>query len=212
MGQRIIAPLSEHAMLEEKRNEVVIAGVTFDLSHLAPKKMLSKVTLPGNTVKDLPVEVAFTMHCWSRGLLATETEANVPATHLLYDGKEPRLFCERRHRLSLQLPALVEKMLTEHPVVYPVKGGNFVHFEMVEELEDGTTLTVTYLMILQMRKSTPDKGRFIKLRVETAYPEDLANYDPIRYDPKGFHLEKLLRDTWTHREGAPKPGKSKKRR
>ena len=67
-------------------------------------------------------------------------------------------------------------------------------------------------MILHLRKSTPDKGRFIKLRVETAYPEDRVNYGPTNYDPKGFNLEKLLCETWMQREGAPKPGKSKKKK
>lgn len=199
-------------MLEETRTEITIAGVTYDLKHLAPKPHKSPVMLPGEILKPVPVQVAYTMHCFTRGLrtLHGETIHDVPATHVLYDGKEPRVFCERRYVLSLQLPKLMEDVLTQPTQVHSVRGGNYVRIELVEELADGTTTAVTYFIILQMRKSTPDEQRFIKIRVETAYPEDLVHYQPTVYDPKGLKLEKLLRELWTYREGSPKPGKKRR--
>ena len=199
-------------MLEETRNEVQVAEVTYCLRHLAPTSHYSTVMLPGDKLKDLPVEVGYTMHCWTRGLRERDGETidNVPATHLFMDGKEPRLFCQRRYSLSLQLPDLMKKVLAEHPSVYLLKTGNHVNIETMEELADGTLVKITYYIILHLRKHAPlEQRRVIKLRVETAFPEDLENYERLVYDPKGKNLEVILRELWLYREGAPKPGKGK---
>lgn len=197
-------------MLKKTRTEIVIAGVAYDLGHLAPKPHKSPVNLPGGILKDVPVQVAYTMHCYSRGLRSGEVVQDVAPTHLLYDGNKPRVFCERRYILSLQLPRLMRELLAQPTLVHAVRGNNYVRIELVEELADGTITTVTYYIILQLRKSAPAEQRFIKMRVETAYPEDLVHYQPTVYDPKGLKLEKLLRELWIYREGSAKPGKRKR--
>jgi len=186
-------------MEEEHHNEnIVIAGVIYPLIHLATTRHKVPVLLQGKYLKDIPIMVSYTMHTYFRGPLSGEV---VPNSHRVMDGKHARVFCDRRYALSTKLPRLMAQFLQERKPFHSVDGGNFLRFEDVESGEDDSQ-QIVYHIIFRMRKVTVGE-RYIHLRVETAYPEDLLNYPPVRHGRKPFYLPETLQNLWMPRAAGP---------
>lgn len=49
------------------------------------------------------------------------------------DGGKQRMFCECRHRLSLNLPRIMDELIRSENHVWSVPGNNFAQVELVEE-------------------------------------------------------------------------------
>ncbi|MBO4121957.1 hypothetical protein J5T34_14620 [Cupriavidus gilardii] len=186
-----------------------IAGTDFDISHLAPYRTVVDVPLRGGNVKRMPVEIAYTNHCYSRRPIHAVNE-QIPVGYLIRDGAKARMFCSRRYRLSLNLPLIMDALIRGETQVWSVAGNNFVRVEMVDEEADGRRTTINYYVLMQIRKhAAPEQPKHIKVRVETAFPEDLLYYDkPVLKKP--FSFRKLLACAWEgrdHNDRAPKPNK-----
>lgn len=116
------------------------------------------------------------------------------------DGRKQRLFCDRRYAFSLHLPkVMAELMLGESPV-WSIAGNNFVQVELVEEEARGVYTTVNYYVMMQIRKyAVPNEPKCIRVRVETAFPEDSLFYaKPVLKKP--FNFRKLLACIWEGRD------------
>ncbi|MDR0242914.1 MAG: hypothetical protein LBJ65_15060 [Burkholderia sp.] len=181
-----------------------IAGVEIDISHLAPTQHIVEVPLRGGDIKKMLVEVAYTNHCYSRSPRAAIDE-QIPDGHLMMDGGKQRMFCDRRYSLSLNLPKIMDALIRSENLVWSVPGNNFAQVDLVEEEADGTVTEVTYYVLMQIRKhAVPNEPKCIKVRVETAYPED-AIYDRL-VRKKPFNFRKLLACIWEGRDhNAPEP-------
>ncbi len=191
---------------------ITIAGTIFDISHLAPSEHTIDVPLRGGAVKKMPVELAYTNHCYSRRPRQAINE-QIPAGYLILDGAKERLFCLRRYRLSLSLPRIMDALIRSENHVWSVPGNNFVQVEMADEEADGSHTMVTYYVLMRIQKcAEPNTPKHIKVRVETAFPEDLLYYDkPVLKKP--FSFRKLLACAWEgrdHNEPDPKPKKKAK--
>lgn len=195
-------------MDEEHHNEnIVIAGVVYPLDHLSSTRHKVAVLLQGKYPKDIPVTVSYTMHTYCRGLRSGES---VSHTHKVLDGKHVRVFCARRYALSRRLPALMAKFLQGRNPFHLVDGGNYLRIEDLEGC-DGEFQPIVYHVIFRMRKHVVGE-RYIHLRVETAYPEDLINYPPVRFGRKPFYLTEVLHDLWMPRERRTSNGAGKARK
>jgi hypothetical protein len=104
----------------------------------------------------------------------------------------------------------MEALIRSENHVWTVPGNNFVQVELVDEETDGTLTKINYYVLMRMQKhAAPNEPKHIKVRVETAFPEDLLYYDkPVLKKP--FSFRKLLACLWEGRdynEPDPKPKK-----
>jgi hypothetical protein len=188
---------------------IKITGVDIDISHLAPSQHTVEVPLRGDAIKKMSVEIAYTNHCYSR-TPRSDINEQIPEGHLVMDGVKQRMFCERRHRLSLNLPRIMDELIRSENLVWSVPGNNFAQVDLVEEEADGTVVKVTYYVLMRIEKSAkPNEPKYIKVRVETAYPED-AIYDKL-VRKKPFNFRKLLACIWEGREYNAAESKPKKK-
>ena len=188
---------------------IKIAGVDIDISHLAPSQHTVEVPLRGGAIKKMVVQIAYTNHCYSR-TPRSDINEQIPEGHLIMDGGKQRMFCERRHRLSLNLPRIMDELIRSEKHVWSVPGNNFAQVDLVEEEADGTVTKVTYYVLMQIRKvSEPGGPKYMKVRVETSYPED-AIYDAL-VRKKPFNFRKLLACIWEGRDYNAPDAKPKKK-
>lgn len=188
---------------------IQIAGADIDISHLAPSQHTVEVPLRGGAIKKMAVEIAYTNHCYSRKPRSDINE-QIPEGHLVMDSGKRRMFCERRHRLSMSLPRIMDELIRSEKHVWSVPGNNFAQIDLVEEEADGTVTEVTYYVLMQIRKfSELNAPKCIKVRVETAYPED-AIYDAL-VRKKPFNFRTLLACIWEGRDYNASEAKPKKK-
>jgi hypothetical protein len=178
---------------------IEIAGANVDVSHLAPTQHLVDVPLRGGYLKKISVEIAYTNHCYSRTPRAAIGERIRPAYRVM-DGRKQRVFCDRRYSLSLHLPRIMSELVRGESPVWSIPGNNFVRVELVEEESTGARATVNYYVIMRISKCVaPNEPKCIKVRVETAFPEDLLFYaKPVLKKP--FSFRKLLACVWEGRD------------
>lgn len=191
---------------------IKIAGVDIDISHLAPSQHIVEVPMRGGGLKKMPVHIAYTNHCYSRKARAAINE-QIPAGHLVMDGKKQRMFCDRRHRLSLKLPQIMADLIVSENHVWTITGNNFVQVEMVDEEADGSVTKISYYVLMRIQKhAEPGAQKHVTVRVETAFPEDLLFYDkPVLKKP--FSFRKLLACVWEERDhNEPEPKKKPKKK
>lgn len=177
--------------------EYIIDGKTYDLSHLETVRQNSVFKLRRGS-KTAPVEVTFSCHCWSRRPIEGE---DIPSTHFVYDGSQEsprhRIFCPARHELSLELPRIINKMLTERERVHFTKKHNVVFLELLAPIVAGRP-AITYYMFIKLRKVTPEgQQKYIKAVIESAYADNVM-YDTPSYG-KPIAFEELLGDCWEGR-------------
>ncbi|MCY0854048.1 hypothetical protein [Cupriavidus sp. D39] len=189
---------------------LVISGTFVDLSHLAGGTYSVDVPLRGNQVKKMTVELAYTNHCYSRGPLVGE---EVPTGFVVMDGAKARIFDWRRYHLSKNLPHVMASLFSGDATVRATHHHNFVQIELVEELADGIKREVNYYIFLRIRKhDVPNEPKLMKIRVETAFPEDLLYYDKPELG-KPYSLKKILQCYWEGRDyWRPDPGSNSKKK
>lgn len=178
---------------------IKIAGTDFDISHLAPYRTVVDVPLRGGQVKRMRVEIAYTNHCYSRRPIDALPE-EIPAGYLIRDGAKVRMFCPRRYRLSLNLPRIMSALIRSETRVWSVAGNNFVQVELVDDEADAIHTTINYYVMMRIQKhAPPEEPKLIRVRVETAFPEDVLYYDkPVLKKP--FSFRKLLACVWEERD------------
>ncbi|AYQ85982.1 hypothetical protein [Burkholderia gladioli] len=145
----------------------------------------------------MPVEVLYSNHCYSRKPRRDINE-KIPDGHLIMDGSTERMFCPRRYQLSRSLPRIIEALVRSDQQIWSITGGNYVKIDTVEESADGVASPVTYYVLMRIwKEAKPNQQKHIKVRVETAYPEDIL-FDPVRRK-KAFNFRILLREIWDPR-------------
>lgn len=138
------------------------SGEVVSISHLAG----GQITCPCDTIKrDLVIRVAYTHHCYTE---AFDEEKHSREEIIVYDSPErPRVFCPIRYKLSLDLPALLER-LPKARVYQTPEARNYVY---VVSLTISNQLYEIYFML--QRAQAEDKAD-LRLTVESAYPSETA--------------------------------------
>jgi|SRR5471030_1743838 len=173
---------------------ITIGTKVYDLSHLSiiRRKAVAKLR---QSEKEVLIEVHFSCHCWSRKPLTNEP---IPSTHLVPDGSKVhprnRIFCESRYELSLELPRLVDEMLTTNRRVYYTDKDNIVRIDWVAPIVAGTKPEQYYLFMKVEKKTPKGEAKHVKIFVESAYPESVMYENPVYGKPVSFN--QLLGDCW----------------
>lgn len=181
---------------EFMKHAFYLNGETFDLSHLNDRSGYTAALL-GNTTKRVKVEVSFSCHCWSR--LPVDGEA-IPLDRFVADGSREtprnRIFCEQRHEMSKALPFAIDEMLAGDGHVSKTLEHNILRVEQSIPVV-ANDHDIKYFIFLHIEKKEPEgKQKYIKLFVETAYPES-ALYKKV-IEGKPFNLSKLVGDCWKY--------------
>lgn len=169
-------------------------GVNYPLDHMNVMKSYTTALL-GNVHKRVAVEITYSCHCWSR--LPVEGES-IPPNRFVADGSvqnpRNRIFCEERHELSRSLPSAMEKMLLHSGHVSKTDQENILRIdEAIPVVANGST--VKYYIFMTMEKRMPEgKQKYIRIFVETAYPENVL-YKKMG-DGKPYSFAKLAGETW----------------
>lgn len=164
------------------------AGVDYDLSHLHPRRIEFVQPEKGEQPeRRYAVQLIFGLHCFTRSRDPGET---VDPALLYSDTRETRVFCPRRHLLSLLLPAIIDG-LTARPC-YHTEKGNFFVVEAVDE--QGTTQE--YEVYFTASRAT-ERG-VLNLFVQSAYVRDRA-HKGNRPKKKAIRLHVILYNTLTNK-------------
>jgi hypothetical protein len=107
---------------------------------IVPSQHTVEVPLRGGIIKKMPVEIAYTHHCYSR-TPRSDINEQIPEGHRVMDGGKQRMFCERRNRLPLNLQTIMDELIRSANLVCSV--------ELVEEEADVTVTKVTYYVPMQ---------------------------------------------------------------
>lgn len=107
--------------------------------------------------------VEFGLHCFTKGPNKHKGKvlADYPEELYYSDHRETRIFCFRRHRLSLQLPAIARNISQE--TCFHTGKGNFFVIEIVDEAGDSAEYEVYF------KVSRASKKGYLRLFVESAY-------------------------------------------
>lgn len=159
------------------------------LSHLQQLSRRIAVPLRGiATPKEVLVEFRFSNHCYSRG---PGTGESIPPDMLIPDGspKHPRnrIFDPRRHRLSLNLPVLIDQAIAGTSHLYRSRKHNYFSVSGVSEDIDGATSVCEYYVFMSAKKECPpQQQKRISVFIESAYPETPSIKKPERVAPRNF--------------------------
>jgi hypothetical protein len=143
---------------------IEIDGRTYDLSHL--DRFSFDFVVPakdGRPAQVYSIEVLLSWHCFTRGIAEGETFAPGLACN---QGREMRLFDERRYRLSTQLPSIIREIGSRK--CFHTGKGNFFIVELVEDDKPRVEYTVFFKMTRRGKRGA------LTLSVESAYPRDRA--------------------------------------
>ncbi|AOI74485.1 hypothetical protein [Burkholderia ubonensis] len=164
------------------------AGVDYDLSHLHPCQIEFVQPAKGkHPARTYVVQLIFGLHCFTRS--AEPGEAIDPA-RLYSDARETRVFCERRYRLSMMLPAIVDG-LAVRPCYHTGKG-NFFVMEAVDE----QGAVQEYEVYFTASRAT--KRGVLNLFVQSAYVRD-RSHKGNRPKRKPIRLHVILHNTLINR-------------
>lgn len=174
---------------------IIINRVPVNISHLEEFLWPTEIQLHMERTKKVPVRIAFSCHCYSRGPLVDET---IPDGMLVRDGSShlprPRIFDTRRHQLSLHLPVLFHRLLTGDEIVDITDRKNIFRTESLVEMPGEEP--INYLVFMQMRKHVKEgEQKILKVYVESAYPEDLVYRDKVRI-VRSVAFRRLLGECW----------------
>ncbi len=174
--------------------DFLLNGEKLDLSHLNDFSSYTDALL-GNTTKRVKVEGSYSCHSWSR--LPVKGE-EIPPERLVLDGSKVtprnRIFCEQRYEMSKALPMAIAQMLAGEGHISKTEEKNILRVDKAIPIIADNTI-VNYFIFLHIEKKEPEgRQKFIKLVVETAYPES-ALYKRVT-EGKPFNWSKLVGDCW----------------
>jgi hypothetical protein len=157
------------------------AGIEYDLSHLQQSQVT--VTLAShnkNPEIELLLDVRFSNHCYSEGDPKTAGHPH----DLLDHNNKPRWFCPDRHRMSLQLPDIIQALHTKK-CLFTGKNN-----WLVVESQNALGTTVNYHVYFNLKKHREIENSLI-MYVESAYEKTKGNNAPKRgrgHDRIGFPM------------------------
>lgn len=188
---------------------LILSGVTYSLSHLAKIERRLEVPLRGNVKKEILVEFRFSSHCYSRG--PSEGEV-IPPDLKIPDGSvhmpRDRIFDLRRYRLSFEVVACIDALITSQGQVHKSRHDNFFRVDTLQETIEGVLTPITYYIFMSARKSVePNQEKRILIYVESAYPE-LASV-PSPHSTREMSFAEALGKVWAPGAGSPKKKASK---
>ncbi|WP_147426618.1 hypothetical protein [Trinickia fusca] len=164
------------------------AGVKYNLSHLHPRRVEILQPAKGeHPERTYAVQLIFGLHCFTRSAEAGEV---IDPALLYSDSRETRVFCLRRYRLSMLLPAIIDG-LAGRPCYHTGKG-NFFTVEVVDE--QGTTQE--YEVYFTASRAT-ERG-VLNLFVQSADVRDGAHAGN-RPKKRPIRLHVILHNTLTNR-------------
>lgn len=164
------------------------AGITYDLSHLHPRRIRFVQPSKGERPERIfVVQLIFGLHCFTR---SPEPGELVDPALRYGDSRETRVFCHRRYKLSARLPTIVEG-LSERPCYHTGKG-NFFVIECVDE----QGMRQDFEVYFTASRATP-RG-VLNLFIQSAYIRDRAHRDN-RPKKKPIWLHVILHNTLTNR-------------
>ena len=139
-------------------------GKTYDLTHLHPKTISYIQPAKGiNPPRGYSIDVIFSLHCFTHG-----GENETPDPDLLYcDGRETRIFDFRRYALSLQLPGIIDRLMTCK--CFHTGKNNFFTVQIIDE--DGKK--IDYEVYFTVSRSS--KKGVLNLFIQSAYVRDPAH-------------------------------------
>lgn len=177
---------------------LVIKGKAYDLSHLATVISSGIAHLRAGSEKKLRIDVHYSCHCYSRLPKSNEV---IPLDQLIPDGSEikprNRIFDETRFELSHQLPSIISRMLSPEGVVHYTDRDNVVRYELVESIIP-LQPAIKYFVFIKLTKIAQEgQQKFIKLVVESAYPESDMFESPNYSKPVNVGV--LLGQLWENR-------------
>jgi hypothetical protein len=189
---------------------MLIDGKTVTFDHLAPITRKVRLELQGNMQTTVEVRFLFSCHCYSRGLVEGEV---AKSGHEVPDGSErdprPREFDAERYALSHGLVALIDQLIASNGHVSKTTRTdreNFYRTDQVETQRDGTQRLVSYFIFFHATKmQEPERPRYLKVFIESAYPEQDNIPHPGGRGGKSFAA--MLGETWM---GLPPGGPAKK--
>lgn len=159
---------------------VVIRGETFDLAHLDP---FSFEFFSKKAKKNLRVHVTFANHCFTKKLI---TEEYIDGDPVFDAGStRPRMFCEIRYRLSLDLHSVIDSLNDARVKVWETAAQrNWAHSITIDDPSG------PYHIFFEVRRASRDRRNYqdINLVVESAYHEDPENGPPILNGSMNFQL------------------------
>ena len=169
--------------------------ISFDLAHLDEYRTHTNALL-GNTYKRVLIEVHYSCHCWSR--LPVDGEP-IPAGYRVPDGSRhmprDRIFTYQRYEMSKALPLLMQKVLDGDALISKTPELNILRIEKAVPIV-GTYPAVDYFIFFDLeKKEPPHQQKYIKLFVQTAYPEN-ALYKKVNAGRKPFNFSKAIGDCW----------------
>jgi hypothetical protein len=104
---------------------------------------------------------------------------------------------EHRHELSRELPKFVQLMLTQHTIVQETGVDNVMRVDFQTPIVAGSAAMEYYTFFRISKQSPPEAPKFIKMYVESAYPESVMYDKPA--SGKGTAFAELLGDCWEGR-------------
>lgn len=140
-----------------------------NLDHLITKEYYFDLPLSAGLIKKkAKIEVSFTCHCYSRGLGNNETPS--PADTVIKDGKNHRVLCMERYHYSLNLPSLIDDLMTQNKEVYWTKHLNFFSLYLGQIGPNGESTLLPYNVFMNARKTKVDgQKEYIRMTIESAY-------------------------------------------
>jgi hypothetical protein len=140
---------------------------TFDLCHLHPRTIVytqqTKGEIPERTYT---VEVAFSLHCFTRGIKGGES---IDPALCYSDHRETRVFDCGRWQLSHQLPGIIADLARRK--CYHTGRGNFFTVEVI----DRSGKKVDYEVFFTAYRRSSGRTTVLNLLVQSAYVRDPAH-------------------------------------
>lgn len=147
-------------------------GEVHSIAHLAG----DEIKCPCQAIKrDLVVRVSYKNHCYTE---AWDAERHSREEILLYDAPDrPRAFCPIRHKLSFELPKLIEA-LPKARVYQTPEARNFVYVVTLR------VLNRPYEIYFQLQRSQPEDKADLRLTIESAYPAEDDGEPVVKKRPR----------------------------
>ncbi|WP_431050078.1 hypothetical protein [Roseateles sp. L2-2] len=187
----IEVPIADHldaVRAHHRFRNVVRGGKAWDLSHLDPFAFRVDPGLGFEVI----VVVVFSSHCFTRSLVRDgRAQHEIPSDELFDDGREVRVLCEERVKLSqLRLPALIRKLRSS---AIQVAGEDPLNFMSSEAMDDSDVRDPRhYVVFFQVLRDLKRRRRLL-LNVQSAYAKELIRQR--QRERRRVSLFKILKTT-----------------
>ena len=168
----------------------------YPLQHLRPFfcEFVQIAQKEGQTDQRYRCLIEFSNHCFTKGINLRKGEqlSDFPVGLQVDNGKEKRIFCENRYRLSLRLPAILQKM-DKTACFFTSADDKFLKIS----LEEDGGVRVDYEIYFSLQKAKRANCD-VHIYINSAYARDSDYYDvpqQARPSRKKISLFVLLKNT-----------------